>query len=206
VQVKALVDDAVLLAVSALPTPKDGAPGPPGPAGEKGDPGERGEKGDPGDVGPMGPAGIDGARGEDGAPGPMGPAGERGEKGLDGIDGLGFEDMAVVIEDDGVFHEYTRGDVVKRFRVPSQVYRDVWKEDTTYFPGDVVTWSGSSWIAKSETTAKPGLGTEASRAWRLMVKRGGDGKTGPAGPKGADGRDGRNGKDLTALGSDGSKW
>jgi hypothetical protein len=192
---------------------KDGAPGPEGqkgergeigPVGERGEMGPRGEKGDPGDVGAVGPQGPQGDRGEIGPMGPVGPAGERGDKGMDGApgrdglhgkDGLGFDGLSFEIRDDGAYAVFERGDVKKELRLPVPIYRDVWKENTSYFPGDTVTWGGSAWIAKQETTAKPGLNTPESRAWRLCVKKGADGKglVGPAGPQGPRGEKGERG-------------
>lgn len=72
-----------------------------------------------------------------------------------------------------------------KFAMP--VYRDIYIDGKTYEAGDVVTWGGAMWIAKSETSAKPGLNTPESRAWRLCVKAGRDGKQGPQGKEGPSG-------------------
>jgi hypothetical protein len=58
----------------------------------------------------------------------------------------------------------------------SMEYRGTFSDGTEYQRGDVVTHAGSAWIAVETTTAKPGEAAEASRSWRLMVKRGRDGR------------------------------
>ena len=49
---------------------------------------------------------------------------------------------------------------------------DVHRSGQSYEAGDVVTHSGSYWVARAGTSATPG----ASPDWRLVVKRGRDGK------------------------------
>jgi len=55
-----------------------------------------------------------------------------------------------------------------------------------------VTSQGNLWIAKCDTTTKPG---DNNSDWQMAVRKGRDGKdgspgaTGPAGPAGKDGRD-----------------
>jgi hypothetical protein len=49
----------------------------------------------------------------------------------------------------------------------------VWSRAAEYYPGDVCTFDGSVWVCKTHHAhGKPG----ESDAWRLMVKRGRDGK------------------------------
>jgi len=197
---------------------RDGRDGLPGPAGDRGPAGEKGldgALGQPGTPGPPGPPGEQGRTGEpgpaglngyDGTPGPSGPSGERGlpgEKGLDGApgrDGIALEigDLrAVTYSDDRTFtFEFSRGEVTKTFAVVVPgllLYRDVWVEGRGYHAGDVVTWGGSAWVALLDTDAKPGLATEASRAWKLAVKAGREGKAGPKGPDGPRGPKGDQG-------------
>ncbi len=63
--------------------------------------------------------------------------------------------------------------IVRSFAVPVVLDRGVFKDGESYQRGDSVTWSGSAWICQEDTTKdKPGL----SKAWRLSVKRGADGK------------------------------
>ena len=193
---------------------RDGLPGRDGlvgPQGERGLMGERGEKGLDGIQGRDGMDGKDGAPGRDGIDGKDGAAGERGEKGepgergmngkdgadglngKDGADGLGFEDMDLDVTDDGVFAKFTRGEIVKRWRLPIPADRGVYRDNEPYQAGDVVTYAGSAWIAREATSAKPGLSSAESRAWRLMVKRGNEGKPGPKGDSGERGPQGSKG-------------
>jgi hypothetical protein len=58
--------------------------------------------------------------------------------------------------------------------LPGLHYDDIYTEGKTYQRGAVVTWAGSAWHCHAATTtAKPG---EGATDWRLMVKRGRDGK------------------------------
>lgn len=66
---------------------------------------------------------------------------------------------------------------ISSFKFPAMIYKDIWK-DGEYEHGDVVTWAGSSWHCQADTTDKPGT----SDNWRLMVKRGSDGKNGDKPP------------------------
>lgn len=188
-----------------------GETGPTGPSGERGQVGEkgergeqgpegaRGEQGERGEAGPAGPPGQQGERGDKGDRGDIGPVGPQGEKGMDGVTAtitLGWAD-AISMQ----YEPEKRALVVKfpnelsaELPVDTPRYREVWKEGERYVAGDCVTWGGSMWIARTETTAKPGLPTDSSRAWVLAVKRGGDGKTGPAGPAGPIGPRGEKGE------------
>ena len=56
-------------------------------------------------------------------------------------------------------------------RTFADVYRGVWQPGT-YERGSAVTWEGSLWICRMETTAKPGTNAD----WQLAVKRGSPGK------------------------------
>lgn len=64
------------------------------------------------------------------------------------------------------------------FYVPLTIYRDIYKAGETYAAHDLVTWDGSVWIAKKETADKPGLNDD----WKLVVKRGRDGRDMREGP------------------------
>jgi integrin beta 3 len=125
-------------------------------------------KGDPG------PAGRDGTNGRDGLPGAQGRSGSDGR---DGLDGLGFDDIHVDYDGERTFtFKFARGGREKTFgafRVPSMIHRGVWLEGKAYEQGDVVTWAGSGWIAKTDTITKPGDG---SSDWLLVIKRGRDGR------------------------------
>jgi integrin beta 3 len=140
--------------------------------------------------------GRDGRDGLPGLPGGQGEKGLDGKDGRDGVDGLGFDDLGVDYDGERTFTiTFVRGEQTKRFpvTVPFTLYRGIWEEGRAYEAGDVVTWSGSTWVAKTATTAKPGLADEASRAWQLAVKSGRDGKTGPEGPHGPVGPRGEKG-------------
>lgn len=110
---------------------------------------------------------------------PLGPVvgrdGDPGAAGQDGADGLGFDDMA--IEHDGgrnIVLRWSRGEVEKRAEISFPVVMDagVFSDGKSYQSGDGVTWGGSYWIALEDTTERPG----DSKAWRLAVRRGRDGK------------------------------
>jgi hypothetical protein len=57
---------------------------------------------------------------------------------------------------------------------PSSGTKDAgpWKTGTTYFPGDIVSFQGSGWIAKETNVVRPNDPELGHRAWRLLVKRG----------------------------------
>lgn len=170
--VPALVKEEVTAAVSALPPP------------EKGEKGDQGDKGDPGEPGRDGRDGLDvkdlfRAEGghliavmSDGTTKDLGKfVGEDGKDGAPGRDGLGFDDLDLVEDDEGLKIRFARGEVVKEFLLPVVIDRGVYKEGRTYGKGSGVTWGGSYWIATEETTERPG-----ERGWRLAVKKGRDGK------------------------------
>lgn len=156
--VQPLIDERVSVAVSeavkALPAPKDGKDG----------------------VGVAG-ALIDRDGGlvltlTDGTQRDLGAVvGKDGEPGKDGLDGLGFDDMDMVVADDGVALVFTRGEQKKAFALPIVFDRGVFKADTAYRKGNGVTWGGQFWIAqKDNPEGKP----DASSDWRLAVKKGRD--------------------------------
>lgn len=201
------VPEAVSAAVAALPVPKDGqdgAPGRDGRDGVDGKDGVDGEKGLDGAQGPAGEPGNDGAAGKDGigladalidrdgnlvltmtdgATKSLGViVGKDGAPGRDGADGLGFDDLEIVEGGTDFTLRFTRGDLVKEWTLAKPTladsYRGVWKEGD-HTRGCTVTWGGSLWLAKNDTTAKP----ETNDDWVLITKRGRDGKDGEA-PKG----------------------
>jgi hypothetical protein len=108
-----------------------------------------------------------------------GPAGQDGK---DGTDGLGFEDLSVDFDGDRTLAlKFERGTVKKTFPIvlPFLRYEGVFIDGKSYDVGDVVTWAGSTWNCQEPTTTKPG---EGSSHWKLMVKRGRDGKDGRDAP------------------------
>lgn len=147
----------------------------------------------------------DGRDGLPGRDGKDGTAGLDGKPGRDGADGLGFDDMSVEADGErGIVLRFSRGDIVKEFPVSFAIpiYQGTYKAGEAYSKGDVVTWAGSMWVAKQDTSDKP----EVSEAWRLSVKRGRDGSNGKDGARGEPGRPGERGRDLTQIGPDGRKW
>ncbi len=152
----------------------------------------------PGPLGPIGPAGEKGDRGDAGpagAPGLDGKDGADGLNGKDGADGFGLEDFEETLEEDGrvIVRRYGQGERVKEFkhRVPALIYRGVFVHGKAYESGDAVTFGGCVWIAKQDTSDKPG---EGPTGWQMAVKTGREGRPGAAGK---DGKDGLNGKDAT---------
>jgi collagen type III alpha len=180
--------------LDAMPTPKDGEPGPAGPVGE---------------TGPQGPIGPTGEKGADGIPGRdgmsvHGPQGIQGEKGLDGANGKDGRDGQDAILGNVKMTYDGRRTVTVTFKdgtpieggvwtLPIPLYEDVYKDGKSYQTGDSVTWGGSLYIAQKDTSAKPGQPSDDSRAWRLAVKKGADGKQGPSGPVGPQGSRGPEG-------------
>lgn len=156
------------------------------------------ERGLDGAEGPVGPEGKPGRDGRDGGYGPSGRDGDPGKDGRDGKDALGFDDLSVLYDGERtITHRFMKDDQIKEFAVtlPIVLDRGVWTAGRAYDKGDGVTWGGSFWIAQEATTAKPGESSAASRAWRLAVKSGRDGKEGKAGPVGPDGKQGPAGAD-----------
>lgn len=90
-----------------------------------------------------------------------------------GVDAVGFDDMDLVLNEEGAFLNFARGEKVKSFRLPIVIDRGVFKEGSNYHKGDGVTWGGSFWIAQKDTKDKPDAGGDG---WRLAVKKGRDGK------------------------------
>lgn len=176
---------AAYFAANPVQHGKDGAPGQ---QGEKGDPGKDGAsiKGDPGESG-VGLAGamidrdgqlvITTTKGDAIKLGAV--VGKDGERGKDGAD---FSDAELDYDGDrGLIIRGKGGaEIVKRLPIP--IDRGYWREGMTCQKADIVTHSGSAWIALKDTSAKPC--TENADDWRLFAR------------KGRDGADGRNGRDL----------
>jgi hypothetical protein len=105
----------------------------------------------------------------------------------DGRDALDIEDFQMAIADDGrtLTARLKRGETVveKSVRLPTVQYQGVHEEMRAYERGDVVAWGGNSWICEKDgISARP---SAPDSGWRLMAK------------KGRDGKDGRNGIDMT---------
>jgi hypothetical protein len=150
----------------------------PGPPGERGPRGETGEKGGHGEAGPQGAPGPAGLDGRDGLPGPKGepgrPAADLGflQNYVTEQVGRAFKAASVTTVDGGRTLRWAIGDTVHEIKTAIVLDAGVWREGTTYVPGDGVTLGGSFFIAQAETAAKPGKSDD----WRLAVKRGSDGR------------------------------
>jgi hypothetical protein len=123
-----------------------------GPQGERGDTGAVGPKGDKGETGAAGPQGVAGAQGPVGPVGPQGPKGDKGDSGTPGVAGESF------------------------------VFRGAFQPHVAYLVNDVVTSSGSSYIAVANSA--DAVAPESSAAWELLASRGAQGLPGPVGPQG----------------------
>lgn len=191
-----------------------GEPGPVGPSGERGLPGDVGQRGPQGEPGPAGERGLTGEKGLDGLPGrdgrdgTPGLVGEKGKDGIDGrhglngkdgADGLGFDDFDLSLDESrGWMLRLAQGDRVKEWELGIPFDKKVWSAGTTYPKGAAVTWDGHYWMAVESTVEPPG---EGCPAWRLVVRRGKQGREGKAGKEGAPGRD------LTQMDpATGRKW
>lgn len=135
---------------------------------------------EPGPPGPEGPPGI---RGLQGPPGPegkgiQGEPGQSGRDGLPGRDGFSFDDFEPIDDEKEYgFRLKQNGAVLgeRRWQKPvaniADIYKGVWKEGE-FQRGQLVTQGGSLFLAQRDTTDKP----ETSDAWKLIVKRGRDGR------------------------------
>jgi hypothetical protein len=102
--------------------------------------------------------------------------GADGTNGKDGLDAFGFDDMTMEYDGRrGFSFKFMQGERVKTFDFVAPLVLDAgfYQEGKSYEAGDGVTFGGSYWIAKTETTQKPGV---ASEDWRLCAKKGRDGK------------------------------
>lgn len=113
-------------------------------------------------------------------------------KPADGKDGLGFDDFEVLFDGERTTtFRLARGDQVKEwsFRDARMLERGVFTQGRAYQAGDGVTWGGHFWVAQRDTDEAP---VEAGDAWRLVVRRGRDGRglRGDPGKKGDPGKDG----------------
>jgi hypothetical protein len=121
--------------------------------------------------------------GRDGLPGAPGRPGTPGEDGIDGKDGIHGRDGVSI---DGLRVEHVGGRKQKLIASKSDGSEQevpfvmegmlldcgIHKTGDAYQLGDVVTRGGSYWVAKVATRGTPG----ESPDWRLVVKRGRDGK------------------------------
>lgn len=178
-----LIELRVKEEVSKIPPPKDGKDGEPGPRGEKGEQGPAGKDG----------AGIqdllidrDGnlvATMTDGRTKSLGVVvGRDGAPGKDGKDGADFTDVEFDYDGERTLIIRGKGGEIKK-RLPIPIDRGYWREGE-FEKGDIVTEGGTAYIALRTTKVKPS--TETKEDWRILAR------------KGRDGKDGRNGIDKTA--------
>lgn len=169
--------------IAALPRPENGKDGRDGVDGKDGRDGEKGKDGLNGADG-IGLAGAmidrDGAlnvtltNGEVRSLGPVvGRDGRDGERGPEGFSLTDFEtdwrpdEKILVLSWDAGDTRYSH-----ELFIPYLRDAGVWTDGASYLKGDGVTWGGSFWIAQDDTVEKP----DGSKAWRLSVKKGRDGK------------------------------
>lgn len=139
-------------------------------------PGRDGKEGRKGDVGEPG------RDGRDGLPGTPGDPGRDGKDGKPGQDGLGIDDLELEkIDDRNLVLRFVNGEKKKEFpvKIAGMVFRDVYRREAIYEKGDLTLKDGSLWyclVDKSQDQVPGG-----SDDWRLVAKRGADGKQGPRG-------------------------
>lgn len=171
-----------------------------GTPGAKGEPGEPGAKGDTGAKGERGEKGQDGKDGKSVTSEDILPVLDaavakwmleverrimdmaqravdsmpRPRDGKDGVDGINADEFQFKFDlDTRTFSATHKDRVLFSQRIPYPKYCDVWSERFgTYEEGFMVTFGGSVWTAKRDTTSKPGT----DDSWQLCVKKGRDGK------------------------------
>lgn len=167
-----------LKAVEDRPLPKDGRDGVDGKDGAKGDPGDN-------------VAALDGLKevrglikaledrppprdGRDGQQGQKGDPGNNGFDGRDGADGWSPDHVEMTIDDEGQWEfKMVTGEKVKSFagRIPVNVDRGVFSNESTYAKGHMVTYGGDVWVCKEDNPGPPG---KDFAGWRLAVRKGRD--------------------------------
>jgi hypothetical protein len=123
------------------------------------------------------PAGRDGLPGNPGRQGPRGEDGIDGKDGMPGRDGLAVESIRCEVIDRRTQKLVLRSSDGSEFEAPivldgMLIDAGIHKTGEQYDKGDAVTRGGSYWVANVNTKATPGESTD----WRLVVKRGRDGK------------------------------
>ena len=116
------------------------------------------QQGSTGPAGPQGPAGGAGSMGPQGPAGPTGPSGPQGVQGPAGGDGIGFN------------------------------FRSAFDNSAAYAVNDVVTYSGSAYIAIAANQGPSNPTPDVNlAAWSVMAQQGSTGPAGPQGPAGGAG-------------------
>lgn len=122
--------------------------------------------------------GPPGLPGKDGPPGANGADGTPGQDGAPGKDGIGFDDLTVDFDGERTIAlKFAKDGITRTYPItlPFLRYQGVWQHDFAYVVGDIVTSGGAAWHCQKATTLRPG---EAVDAWRLMVRKGRDGRDG----------------------------
>jgi len=174
--------------------------------GEKGEAGLQGERGEKGEAGANGKDGENGADGRDGRDGRDAVqidilGGIDPEKsyprdtyvshdgglwksaqntvGMKGWECIvdGIKDVQIEFDGNRSFKmkvlKTSGQELTKEFKVPALIYKEIYRDGAVYEKGDAVTYAGSVFIALEDTEEKPATG---SKAWRLAVKAGRNGK------------------------------
>jgi hypothetical protein len=102
--------------------------------------------------------------------------------GINGKDGLGFEESEIVLDPvEGWLFRLKSGDRMVQHRLPLPFDAGTYQAGKRYPQGAMVNAKGL-WIAVSDTRDKPG----ESKAWRLIVRNGRDGRDRIVPPEDAD--------------------
>jgi hypothetical protein len=159
-----------------------------------------GGQGDTGPTGPQGDIGLQGPKGDTGSTGPTGPQGQSG---------VGFTFMGTfsltqqyyindIINYDGNVYiciQLSIGNLptnttyfsVYQTKAQGVTNRGTWSSTTSYFPYDIVTYNGSSYLCKQLITYNSSvpspLPTNTSY-WDLLASKGDKGEQGERGPRG----------------------
>jgi hypothetical protein len=166
-----------------------GPQGPQGPQGLQGATGAQGPQGPKGDTGVQGPQGNAGPKGDTGAPGPTGPQGTTGPQGPQGATGVQGPQGPIGV-DGQLGPQGPQGPAGTGFQ-----FRQAFDNTLAYAVNDVVSFSGSSYVANLTINAGD-LAPDVNPNWSLMAKQGApgtDGGIGPAGPQGTQGNPGPQG-------------
>ncbi len=139
-----------------------------GPAGKDGTDGVDGKDGTTGERGANGKDGTNGINGKDGIEGINGINGVDGLDGKDGAPGERGADGIATREELDALVEQRFGEL--QVRTFADIYRGVYSPSETYTRGQLATWGGSVYLAKADTTSKPGESVD----WQMIVKRGAD--------------------------------
>jgi hypothetical protein len=96
----------------------------------------------------------------------------------DGKDGVDFAEVEFDYDGERTLTIRGKGGEITK-RLPIPIDRGYYRQGMACEKGDVVTESGSAWIALTDTDTKPGH--EQKDAWRMMARRGKDGDKGDPG-------------------------